>query len=69
MEHVDEIVEILRELDNSDEDRVMYLVHKMDNLEAIAWQLYDAGYRPNLKDGVGRLSWVSLTVNKTTFFF
>ena len=31
--------------------------------------MYEAGDRPNLKYGVGRLSWVSLTVNKTTFFF
>ena len=34
---------------DSDEDRVVYLVHKTDNLEAIVWQLYEAGYRPNLK--------------------
>ena len=33
------------------------------------WQLYDAGYRPNLKYGVGKLSWVSLAVNKTTCVF
>ena len=31
------------------------------------WQLYDAGFRPNIKYGAGRLSWVSLTVNKHTF--
>ena len=45
------------------------MVHKTDNLEAIAWQLYDAGYRSNHEYGVGRLSCVSLTVNKTTFAF
>ena len=44
-------------------------MHKTHNLEAIVWQLYDAGCRPNLKYGVGKLSWVSLTVNKTTFVF
>ncbi len=47
----------------------MYLAHKTDNLEATAWQLYDAGYRPNLKYGIGMSSWVSLTVNKTCFAF
>ena len=73
---MDETMEILRELADSDEDptegvaldgargpardRVVYLVHKTDNLEAIVWQLYEAGYRPNLKYGVGRLSWVCL---------
>jgi len=68
VEHIDEILGILREM-GDDEEKVVYLVHKTDNLEAIVWQLYDAGYRPNLKYGVGKLSWVSLTVNKTTFVF
>ncbi|MFM7981426.1 MAG: hypothetical protein ACKPKO_19130 [Candidatus Fonsibacter sp.] len=31
------------------------------------WQLYDTGFRPNIKYGAGMLSWVSLTVNKQTF--
>ena len=44
---------------DSDEGRVVYLVRKTDNLEAIVWQLHEADYRPNLKHGVGRLSWVS----------
>ena len=68
MEHIGEILEILLEK-GDDEEKVVYLVHKMDNLEAIVWQLYDAGYRPNLKYGVGKLSWVSLAVNRTTVVF
>ncbi|MFM7983749.1 MAG: hypothetical protein ACKPKO_30940, partial [Candidatus Fonsibacter sp.] len=43
------------------------MVHKTDNLEAIVWQLYDAGFRPSIKYGAGKLSWVSLTVNNRTF--
>ncbi|MFM7980665.1 MAG: hypothetical protein ACKPKO_15235, partial [Candidatus Fonsibacter sp.] len=35
VEHIDEIMEILRELGDSDEERVINLVHKTDNLEAI----------------------------------
>ena len=62
-------MDVLRELGSDDEEKVVYLIHKADNLEAIVWQLYDAGYRPNLKYGIGRLSWVSLTVSKTTFVF
>ena len=31
------------------------------------WQLYDAGFRPNIKYGAWGLSWVSLTVNSRTF--
>ena len=69
VDHIDEIMDVLRELGNTDEEKVVYLVHKTDNLEAIVWQLYDAGYRPNLKYGIGKLSWVSLTVNRTTFVF
>ena len=69
VEHIDEIMDVLRELGSDEEEKVVYLVHKTDNLEAIVWQLYDAGYRPNLKYGIGKLSWVSLTVNKTTFVF
>ena len=41
--------------------------HKKDNLEAIVWKLYDAGFRPNIKYGAGRLSWVSLTAHNRTF--
>ena len=62
-------MDTLRELGSDDEEKVVYLVHKTDNLEAIVWQLYDAGYWPNLKYGMGKLSWVSLAVNKTTFVF
>ncbi|MFM7981030.1 MAG: hypothetical protein ACKPKO_17105 [Candidatus Fonsibacter sp.] len=40
--------------------------HKADNLETIVWQLSDAGFRPNIKYGAGRLSCVSLNVNKYT---
>ncbi|MFM7977869.1 MAG: hypothetical protein ACKPKO_01025, partial [Candidatus Fonsibacter sp.] len=63
---------ILREQPTSEdeeeeESKVLYTVHKTDNLEAIAWQLYDAGFRPNIKYGAGKLSWVSLTVNNRTF--
>jgi hypothetical protein len=67
VEHIDEIMDVLRELGSDEEEKVVYQVHKIDNLEAIVWQLYDTGYRPNLKYGIGKLSWVSLTVNKTTF--
>ncbi|MFM7979758.1 MAG: hypothetical protein ACKPKO_10620, partial [Candidatus Fonsibacter sp.] len=37
---------------------------KTDNLEAIVWQLYDAGFRPNIKYGAGKLRWVNLTVKQ-----
>ena len=69
VEHVDEILDIPQELGSDDEEGVVYLIHKTDDLEAIVWQLYDAGYRPNLKYGLGKLSWVSLAVNKATFVF
>ena len=49
VDHIDEIMDVLRELgsDEGSEEKVVYLIHKTDNLEAIVWQLYDAGYRPN----------------------
>ena len=68
VEHIDQILEILRE-EQGEEERTVYLIHKTDNLEAIVWQLYDAGYRPNLQYGIGKLSWVSLSVNQTRFVF
>ena len=68
IERIDEILETLRE-QSDDEEKTVYMIHKTDNLESIVWQLYDAGYRPNLKYGVGKLSWVSLLVNKTSFVF
>ena len=69
VEHIDEILDILREEATEEKERTIYLIHKTDNLEAIVWQLYEAGYRPNLKYGVGKLSWVSLVVNQTRFIF
>ena len=56
MEHFDEIMDILRELGNDEEEKVVYLVHKTGNLEAIVWQLHDAGYRPDLKCSIGKLN-------------
>ena len=50
-----------------EESKVLYMVRKTDNLEAIVWQLYDAGFRPSIKYGAGKLSWVSLTVHNRTF--
>ena len=91
MEHIDELLTILREQakndtekdprkgDSPDEgygeasssglagDRLLYMIHKADNLESVVWQLYDAGFRSNIKYGAGKLSWVSLTVNRYTF--
>ena len=43
------------------------MIHKPDDLESVVWQLYDAGFRPNIKYGAGKLNWVSLTVNARTF--
>ena len=42
-----------------------WIFQKHDNLEAVVWQLYDAGFRPSIKYGAGRLSWVSLTSTST----
>ncbi|MFM7988529.1 MAG: hypothetical protein ACKPKO_55370, partial [Candidatus Fonsibacter sp.] len=66
------MLDILREQpanskDDEEEPKVLYMIHKTDNLEAIVWQLYDAGFRPSIKYGAGKLSWVSLTVNNRTF--
>jgi hypothetical protein len=68
MEHIDELLEILREQEGAEEEeKISYLIQKHDNLEAVVWQLYDAGFRPSIKYGAGRLSWVSLSINKHTF--
>ena len=78
IENIDELLDILRESDGSEQeegdgqekskpDKITYLVQKYDNLETIVWQLYNAGYRPSIKYGAGRLSWLSLTVNDHTF--
>ena len=51
VEHIDASMDISREMGSDDEEKekVVYLIHQTDNLEAIAGQLHDAGYRPNLK--------------------
>ncbi|MFM7979519.1 MAG: hypothetical protein ACKPKO_09410, partial [Candidatus Fonsibacter sp.] len=71
LEHIDEMFEIFRdqpavEGKEEEESNIIYMIHQTDNLEAIVWQLYDAGFRPNIKNGAGKLSWVSLTVNNHT---
>ena len=43
------------------------MFQKADNLESIMWQLYGANFRPNIQYGAGKLTWVSLTLNKHTF--
>ena len=59
---------ILREQPEEEEaSQLINMIHKTYNLAAIVWQLYDAGCRPSIKYGAGRLSWVSLTVNSRTF--
>ncbi|MFM7985327.1 MAG: hypothetical protein ACKPKO_39025, partial [Candidatus Fonsibacter sp.] len=42
--YIDEMFDVLREQPASEEEesKVLYMVHKTDNLEAIVWQLYDA---------------------------
>ena len=83
IEHIDELLDILRESDSSEQeeeaestshdnkkkkqDNISYLVQKYDNLESVVWQLFQAGKRPSIKYGAGRLSWVSITVNEHTF--
>ncbi|MFM7979624.1 MAG: hypothetical protein ACKPKO_09945 [Candidatus Fonsibacter sp.] len=62
------MLDILREQTASEEEEsnIIYMVHTTDDLEAIVWQLYDASFRPSIKYGAGRLSWVSITVNNRT---
>ena len=81
IEHVDDILQILRESKNLPEeeedddvvnkkkkkDKITYIVQKYDNLEAILWQLKDAGERPSINYMTGKLTWITLTVNKHTF--
>jgi len=82
IEHIDELLDILRESDSSGQEEeadskprkknkkpenITQLVQKYDNLNDIVWQLYKAGQRPSIRDGAGKLSWVSFTVNKHTF--
>jgi hypothetical protein len=67
--HIDELLEILREQGENEEEKekIIHLVQKNDNLEAVVWQLWEAGFRPSVKYMTGRLTWVSLTVSKYTF--
>ena len=51
VEHIDEPLTILREQAKKEADAVIYMIHKADNLEAIVWHLYGAGFRPNIKYG------------------
>ncbi|MFM7989048.1 MAG: hypothetical protein ACKPKO_58020, partial [Candidatus Fonsibacter sp.] len=69
IEHIDDMLDILREQParEEEESNIIYMIHKTDNLEARVWQLYAAGFRPSIKYGAGKLSWVSLTVNNRTF--
>ncbi len=53
MENTGEIMGILRELGNDGEGEVVYFIRKIDQLEAVVWQLYDTGCGQNLKYGIG----------------
>ena len=66
IEHIDELLEILRTTPG-DQEKLIHVIQKQDNLEAIVWQLYEAGFRPNIKYATGKISWITLTVNDCTF--
>ncbi|MFM7990389.1 MAG: hypothetical protein ACKPKO_64840, partial [Candidatus Fonsibacter sp.] len=57
----------IEDKEEKEESQILYMTHQTENLEAIVRQLDDAGFRPNIKYGAGKLSWVSLTVNNRTF--
>jgi len=67
IEHIDDILKIIANLPETEEKKMIYLIQKKDNLEELIWQLFHAGYRPNVKYGAGRLSWISLTLNNYYF--
>ena len=55
IEHNDNRLNLMRKTSKrTDEDNLMHIIHNTDNLEAIVWQVYDAGYRPNIKYGSGK---------------
>ena len=73
MGHIDELLEVLRnpppkeEEEKEGEERKIYFIHKEDDLEAVVWQLYFAGFRPAIQYMAGRICWVCISANGFTF--
>ena len=67
IEDVDDILHILRKLEDEEESELVYLVHKYDDLEEILWQLREAGHTPQPKYQACKISHLVMTFNKTTF--
>ena len=67
IEGVDDILQILKELEGTEQSDLVYLVHKYDDLEQILWQLREAGHKPQIKYQACKISHLVMTFNKTTF--
>ena len=69
LEHIDELLVALRQepVKEEETERKSYFIHRDDDLEAVVWQLYFAGFRPAIKYMAGSISWVCITANKHTF--
>ena len=53
-EHIDELLSVLREQPKNETEKPTYMIHNAGKLESIAWQLYNASFRPNIKTARGK---------------
>ena len=65
--HVDDILEVMRGLDpNSPEDEAIHLIHRDDHLEELLWQLHEAKHVPQIRFQCGKISGITMRLNKRT---
>ena len=70
IEHVDEILEILRNTKKPEEGQeapITYLVQKENDLEGILWGVVAAKYIPQISYQTGSISWLCLEVSDHKF--
>ena len=64
--HVDDILGILRELDDKEEDgekTAIFLIHQHDDLNELLWQLHDRGHKPTVSYEAGNITSLTMYFN------
>ena len=64
---IDDIIKTLNNFKNSENEKIIYLIHKDDNLTGMLYNLLEKGYQPNVKYETGRITHIIMKFNKHLF--
>jgi hypothetical protein len=62
---IDDIIKVVRDLNNSKDSVEIKLIHKNNNLTELIYNLKESGYEPSIKYAAGHITRIELVLNKT----